>query len=65
MTQYKPFSFCAVPLLFVITRAGGGEYGGGVTGGGLLGGGGGITSAAGGAETGRFGLAIPTGRNST
>lgn len=39
--------------------------GGGVAGGGLFGGGGGITSCVGGADTGLFGLAIPTGRNST
>lgn len=38
---------------------------GGVAEGGLVGGCGGIISCMGGAETGRFGLASPTGRSST
>lgn len=39
--------------------------GGGVVGGGLLGSGGGTSICVGGAETGRFGFATPTGRSST
>ena len=52
--------------MVIITGGGALTGGGGVAGGGLVGGGGGITSCVvGGAETGRFGLARPTGRNST
>ena len=52
-------------LTVVITGGGGVVGGGGVSGGALEGGGGGISNCEGGAETGRFGLASPTGRSST
>ena len=52
-------------LTAVIIGEGGVVGRGGVSGGGLEGGGGGISNCEGGAETGRFGLASPTGRSST
>lgn len=51
--------------LTVVIIGGWGVVGGGVSGGGLEGGGGGISNCEGGPETGRFGLASPTGRSST